>query len=97
MILTSNNATSVLFVFMGMKTLAVTLREESISRVFENRVQSRVFESKMNEMTGGWRRLHSKKVHNLESLLNRKMGGEGGVTKRAWEEEKSVHSFGWTA
>jgi hypothetical protein len=60
---------------MSIKTLAVTLREGSISRVFENRVQSRIFESKMNAVTGGWRRLHSKKLHNLESLLNRKMGG----------------------
>jgi hypothetical protein len=90
MILTSNNATSVLFVFMGMKTLAVTLREESISRVFENRVQSRVFESKMNEMTGGWRRLHSKKVHNLESLLNRKMGG--GESRSAHGKKRNQYT-----
>jgi hypothetical protein len=33
--------------------------------VFENRVLKRIFESKTEEVTGGWRKLHSEELHNL--------------------------------
>jgi hypothetical protein len=34
--------------------------------VFENRVLRRIFGSKMDEVTGGWRKLHNEELHNLE-------------------------------
>jgi hypothetical protein len=43
----------------------VTLREEHRLRVFENRVLRRIFGSKRNKVTGGWRKLHNEELHNL--------------------------------
>jgi hypothetical protein len=34
-------------------------------RVLENRVLKRILEPKREEVAGGWRRLHSKELHNL--------------------------------
>jgi hypothetical protein len=36
-------------------------------RVFENRVLRRIFGPKIDEMTGGWRKLHNEELHNLYS------------------------------
>jgi hypothetical protein len=33
--------------------------------VFENRVLGRMFETKRDEVTGGWRKLHNEELHNL--------------------------------
>jgi hypothetical protein len=33
--------------------------------VFENRVLSRIFGPKRDEVTGGWRKLHNEALHNL--------------------------------
>jgi hypothetical protein len=33
--------------------------------VFENKVLRRVFGLKRDEVTGGWEKLHNKKLHNL--------------------------------
>jgi hypothetical protein len=38
--------------------------------VFENRVLRRIFESKRDEVTGEWRKLHSEELHNLYSSPN---------------------------
>jgi hypothetical protein len=35
--------------------------------VFENRVLSRIFGPKRDEVTGGWRKLHYEDLHNLYS------------------------------
>jgi hypothetical protein len=35
--------------------------------VFENRVLRRIFESKRDGVTGGWRKLHNEELHNLYS------------------------------
>jgi hypothetical protein len=35
--------------------------------VFENRELRRIFGLKRDEMTGGWRKLHNKELHNLYS------------------------------
>jgi hypothetical protein len=35
--------------------------------VFENRVLTRIFGPKMDEVTGEWRELHSEELHNLYS------------------------------
>jgi hypothetical protein len=36
--------------------------------VFENRVLRRIFGPKRDGVTGGWRELHNKELHNLYSL-----------------------------
>jgi hypothetical protein len=35
--------------------------------VFENRVLRRIFKSKIDEVMGGWRKLHNEELHNLYS------------------------------
>jgi hypothetical protein len=52
------------------ETCSLTLREEHRLRVFENRVLRRMFGSKRDEVTGGWRKLHNEELHNLYSSLN---------------------------
>jgi hypothetical protein len=37
-------------------------------RVFENRELRRLFEQKMDEVIGGWRKLHNEEVHNFCAL-----------------------------
>jgi hypothetical protein len=44
------------------------LREEHTLRVFENRVLRMIFEPKMDEVMGEWRKLHNKELHDLYSL-----------------------------
>jgi hypothetical protein len=46
---------------------SLTLREEHRLRVFENRVLRKIFGPKRNEVTGEWRKLHSRELHNLYS------------------------------
>jgi hypothetical protein len=36
-------------------------------RIFMNRVLWRMFQPKREEVTGGWRKLHKKELHNLYS------------------------------
>jgi hypothetical protein len=38
--------------------------------VFKNRVLRRIFRPKRGEWTGGWRKLHNEKLHNLYSSPN---------------------------
>jgi hypothetical protein len=38
--------------------------------VFENRVLKRIFRSKRDEVTGGWRKLHNEELHGLYSSPN---------------------------
>jgi hypothetical protein len=45
----------------------LTLREEYRLWVFENGVMRRIFGPKRDEVTGGWRKLHNKELHNLFS------------------------------
>jgi hypothetical protein len=52
------------------ETSFFTLREEHRLRVFENRVLRRIFGSKRDEVTGGWRKLHDEELHNLYSTPN---------------------------
>jgi hypothetical protein len=47
------------------ETWSLTLREEHRLRVFENRVQRKIFGRKTEEVAGDWRRLHNEDLHNL--------------------------------
>jgi hypothetical protein len=51
----------------SLETWSLTTKEEHRLRVFENKVLRRIFESKRNEVTGGWRKLHNEELHNLYS------------------------------
>jgi hypothetical protein len=54
-------------VLYGCETWPRTLREERILRVSENRMLRRIFGSKMDAMTVGWRKLYNEKLHILYS------------------------------
>jgi hypothetical protein len=54
----------------GRETWCLTLREEHILGVIENRVLRRIFGPKRNEVTGGWRKVHNEEVHDLYSSPN---------------------------
>jgi hypothetical protein len=48
--------------------------------VFENGALRRIFETKRDEVTGGWKKLHNEELHNLYSALKKLVCG--------------LHSFG---
>jgi hypothetical protein len=73
-------------VLYGYETWSLTLGEEYRLTVFENRVLRRIFGLTRNEVMGGWRKLHNKKLHDLYSSPNKiriikpkRMRGEGHV------------------
>jgi hypothetical protein len=49
------------------ETWSLTIREANRLSVFENRVLRRIFETKRNEVKGGWRKLHNEELHDLYS------------------------------
>jgi hypothetical protein len=57
-------------VLYGCENWSPTLREEHRLRVFENKVLRRIFESKRDEVTGGWRKLHNEELRDLYSSLS---------------------------
>jgi hypothetical protein len=52
-------------VLYGCETWSLALKEEHTLRVFENRVLRRIFEPKMDEVTGEWKSLHSDELYDL--------------------------------
>jgi hypothetical protein len=58
-------------VLYGCQTWTLTLREEHILRVFENRVVRKLFGQKRDEVVGSRRKLHNEVLHNLYSSPNR--------------------------
>jgi hypothetical protein len=72
------------------------LREEHRLRVFENRVLRRIFGPMRDEVTGEWRKLHSRELHNLYSspdivrqIKSRRMRWAGHVARMG--EGKNVY------
>jgi hypothetical protein len=53
----------------GHETWHLTI-EEHRKKVFENRVVRKIFESKEQEVTEGWRKMHNEELHNLHSSPN---------------------------
>jgi hypothetical protein len=51
-------------------TWSLILRQEHRLRVFENGVLRRIFGPKRDEVTGDWRKLHNKELHNFDSSPN---------------------------
>jgi hypothetical protein len=49
----------------GCETRSLGRREEHILKVLENRVLRRILGTKKDEVTGDWRELHEKGLHNL--------------------------------
>jgi hypothetical protein len=73
---------------MGVKLGLLTLREEHRLRVFENRALRRIFGPKRDEVTGEWRKLHNKELHDLYSspsiiriIKSRRMRWAGHVAR----------------
>jgi hypothetical protein len=52
-------------VLYGCETWSLTLREERRLRVFENRVLSRIFGPKRDDVTREWRKLHNEELNKL--------------------------------
>jgi hypothetical protein len=48
-----------------MYVISLIIREEDRLRVFENKVQRRIFGPKRDEVTGEWRKLHNEELHDL--------------------------------
>jgi hypothetical protein len=85
-------------VLYGRETWSLTLREDHRLRVFENRVLRRIFQAKRDEVTGGWRKLHNKELHNLHSSPNiirmmppRRMRWAGHVARI--EEDRNAYGI----
>jgi hypothetical protein len=57
------------FALYGRETWSPTLREENRLRLFENRALRRISESKQDEVTGEWKKLHNDELHILYSSL----------------------------
>jgi hypothetical protein len=61
------NAIILPVVLYGCETWSLKLSEEHRLRVFENRVLTRIFGPKRDEVTGEWRKLHNEELHDLYS------------------------------
>jgi hypothetical protein len=73
-------------VLYGCETWSMTLRELYRLKVFQNRVLRRIFGPKRDEVTGGWRKLHSEELRDLyfspsiiRIIKSKKMGLAGHV------------------
>jgi hypothetical protein len=85
-----------LVVMYGCETWSLTVREEHRLQVFENRVLTRIFGLKRDEVTGKWRRLHNEELCDLYSspsiiriIKLRRMRWAGHVARMG--ENKNVY------
>jgi hypothetical protein len=62
-----HKAIILLVILYGCETWSLTLKEEHKLRVFEKRELMRLFGLKSDEVTGEWRILHNKELHDLYS------------------------------
>jgi hypothetical protein len=80
-------------VLYGYKPWSLTLRDKHRLGVFGNRVLRGIFRPKRDEVTGGWRKLHSEELHNLYSSptiirMIRHKGDEMGRACSTYESEE---------
>jgi hypothetical protein len=75
-------------VLYGCETWSLTLREDYRLRVLEKTVLGRIFRPKRDEVTEGWRKLHSEELRKLFSspsiirmMKSRRIGWAGHVTE----------------
>ena len=57
--------TIILPVLYGCKTWSLTFRDERRVRVFEKRVLRRIFGTKMDLVTGEWRKIHNEELNDM--------------------------------
>ena len=57
-------------VLYGCETWSFTLRKERRLRVFENGVQTKIFRTKRDGVTGEWKKLHNEELNYLYSSPN---------------------------
>jgi hypothetical protein len=57
-------------VLYGRETWLLTLKEDSMLRMFENRVLRRIFDPKRDEITEAWKRLYKEGLLDMYSSLN---------------------------
>jgi len=57
-------------ILYGCETWSLTLRYERRLRVFENRVLTKTFGPRRDEVTGQWRKLHNAELNYLYCSLN---------------------------
>jgi hypothetical protein len=55
-------------VLYGCETWSLTLREECMLRVYENRAPRNIFGPRRDEVTGEWIRLHNEELNDLYLL-----------------------------
>jgi hypothetical protein len=70
------------------------LTEERKLRVFENRVLWRIFGSKRDEETGGWRKLHNEELHDLHpspTIVDKLVKNEMGWACSSYGEGRGVY------
>jgi hypothetical protein len=86
-------------VLYGYETWSLTFREECRLKVFENRVLTKIFGSKRDEVIGEWIKLHNEELNDLYCSPNiigmiksRKMRCTGHVARMG--EEKCLQGFG---
>jgi hypothetical protein len=84
----------------GCETWSLTLREEHILRVFENRDLMRIFRPKRDEVTREWRKLHNEELHILYSSPNiirqiKSMRMNWPDMWHAWERREKCTRFWW--
>jgi hypothetical protein len=60
-----HNTIILLVVLYECETLSLTLREEHVLKVFENKVLRRIFGVKRDEVTRGKLKMHNEELHNL--------------------------------
>jgi hypothetical protein len=75
-------------VLYGCETWSLTKKEEHTLRVFVNKVLRRIFGPKRDEVTGGWRKLHTEELRDLYSspsiiriIKSRRMRWAGHVAR----------------
>jgi len=57
-------------VLYGYENWSLTLKEEHLLRVFQNKVLRRIFGPKRGEVTGEWRELYNEELNDMYSSPN---------------------------